>query len=616
MDMVRRCGWPGLAALLLVVGWCGAEEGLHLGDFAPSGTDLGEVEQYEVAMGERVGEVFWPKGFVFVAGRYLEAPYRVDRRGTRVYINGYLTESFYRRIPGEIQFPKPEPPANLGTMTQLDETRFYRYAMWAYLERAVPLEERNLAYVAFLRSLPMVRDVRIGDDKLDLVITLADGSEELLWQSLSWNEKATSDELVAEANRAREHWEARLKEERGTLFLDPWPRSGNQQRMCTWWTENETRDKLPELPRALEERAGGNGSDQPALPMGLRAVAPSPELKARVAELLATPPPPLPPPPLTYEDYRRRWQAWAYPRLVEIADKQGVPETQGLRLMLVAEDRALLRYEPVRLYFALISSSGVPADLAPLPTDSGTASNPPEQPLRIVLTRPDGEVVAGRPWPVPNRQTSYFRWYAIGDQYYWTCSMVASAFVRDRQPWFTVSGRYKLQLMYHAKPDLTLKSNVVEVEVREAETEGERQALEILDSPLVRQAYFDGQYIEQKQSSVPVVRKLVELIMLDLPTYHHGQVFHVFHVSGAISNYRMVAGFGIPEETRDRWGQLNYDARYQDRWLMTVLGLDPPAELREGAFPRPAYVPFEEKLIKGTYTDPWNLEKNGYIPAE
>jgi hypothetical protein len=128
------------------------------------------------------------QGFVFVAGRYVDAPYHVEIKGLTIVINDAF-EVYRVWQPSPAVRPNktidPGMPPGLKAdstygelMANVGESKdTYLHSKWAYIVATTPEEERNGVFIAYLKGLPPVADARVEErgSELSFRITLKNG---------------------------------------------------------------------------------------------------------------------------------------------------------------------------------------------------------------------------------------------------------------------------------------------------------------------------------------------------------------------------------------------------------------------------------------------------------
>lgn len=121
--------------------------------------ELGEKELHKVEHSKKI---------LFFFGHYLDEPYVISRKGTGLYINNLLVES-YRRFPPGYEEGDPPVPADLRADTRLTDLKFGKAGIpwisaklrWQLWNR--PRDEALAAFFAEMRQLPCVKSVEFVD---------------------------------------------------------------------------------------------------------------------------------------------------------------------------------------------------------------------------------------------------------------------------------------------------------------------------------------------------------------------------------------------------------------------------------------------------------------------
>lgn len=138
-------------------------DAVQTGDAAGKGEEQAILE-LGITEGQPVDE-----GFVFLEGRYIEAPYRVDQRGGSLFINGV----FLRKCAGwPLRWFKPvteDPgvPNGLTRDSNMDDMRIpgnppdsWDARKYRWLKANYTLDEARRLYIEYLQTLPFVKSVR------------------------------------------------------------------------------------------------------------------------------------------------------------------------------------------------------------------------------------------------------------------------------------------------------------------------------------------------------------------------------------------------------------------------------------------------------------------------
>jgi hypothetical protein len=107
-------------------------------------------------------------GFLFYDGRYVEAPYRVSRRGVGLYVNELRLPYSGRWPPRDVDDDKdPGPPPGLTRNSTFSDLQFKdKPGSWTgrklrWLKRQYAPDEARRLYVQYLRDLPFVAKVEV-----------------------------------------------------------------------------------------------------------------------------------------------------------------------------------------------------------------------------------------------------------------------------------------------------------------------------------------------------------------------------------------------------------------------------------------------------------------------
>lgn len=126
------------------------------------------------------------RGFLFIGGRYVEAPYRIEIKELSIIVNGTLevnrSEPLTILQPHLPKDPGPppglQPESNFGElMKQIGESKdTYLYEKWEYLVATIAEnDKRNEAFIAYVKSLPPVVDVKVLEGLPGFDFKLRDG---------------------------------------------------------------------------------------------------------------------------------------------------------------------------------------------------------------------------------------------------------------------------------------------------------------------------------------------------------------------------------------------------------------------------------------------------------
>jgi hypothetical protein len=165
-------------------------------------------------------------GFVFVDGRYVEAPYRVSRRGVGLYINDVHLYDRGPWPPFRFDEVKEDPglPPGLTTSSVFDDLRIpgkrdawdsrkYRWLLAHYEP-----EEARRRFLQWIQQLPFVKKVEYRSP-WDVVVEHLGGKKTYLDLTVSNYTPPTKEQVVRELDRIRGDLENRLAKGDGYLFF-------------------------------------------------------------------------------------------------------------------------------------------------------------------------------------------------------------------------------------------------------------------------------------------------------------------------------------------------------------------------------------------------------------
>jgi hypothetical protein len=129
-------------------------------------------------------------GFVFIGGRYVETPYRIQVKGNSVYLNEFEVQHIEPPGPPPDLSKDPGAPPGLTPDSTIDElfakigkSNFeYVGLKWGYIVKTMPEDKQNETFIAYLKGLPPVADAKVADMEemmgtLAFDITLKDGTK-------------------------------------------------------------------------------------------------------------------------------------------------------------------------------------------------------------------------------------------------------------------------------------------------------------------------------------------------------------------------------------------------------------------------------------------------------
>jgi hypothetical protein len=168
-------------------------------------------------------------GFIFIDGRYLEAPYAISRRGREVSINGIVIFRWARwplTTPIRVDQAPGSPAqacagadsmADLSNPKDMENTHDYLSNLYYYQHFAAPTAKQKMRQ--YFSEMPFVASVRDDPDIKDtLWLTTKDGREEAVYIGPTREIFRTNDELLECLEENRSYYE-RLLGEGGTVFV-------------------------------------------------------------------------------------------------------------------------------------------------------------------------------------------------------------------------------------------------------------------------------------------------------------------------------------------------------------------------------------------------------------
>jgi hypothetical protein len=201
----------GTRWLLLLAGSVLICSGDHAGSGSeePTGTELGENEGNPLQ-----------SGFVFHDGRYVEQPYRVNRKGLAVYINGTMVRKSLQWPPEDTHVSEdpgfPQGVSEDMTFDVFVTQHFGHYnRKWRYLHQNFPSETAVQKIREYYEALPFVREVTLKDD-VTIQVTTRNGEERLIDVGPPphnpLGDPPTKENAIREVDASRKHYERRLKQ--------------------------------------------------------------------------------------------------------------------------------------------------------------------------------------------------------------------------------------------------------------------------------------------------------------------------------------------------------------------------------------------------------------------
>ena len=164
-------------------------------------------------------------GFVFLEGRYIEAPYRVDQRGGSLFVNGV----FLRKCAGwPLRWFKPvteDPgvPDGLTRDSNLDDMRIpgdppdsWAARKYRWLKATYTLDEARRLYIEYLQTLPFVKAVRpVAPGQI--LLEQYNGKIVRMSDSMGNRPPPTKDQIVQSIEQSRRYLEEELA--KGVCFF-------------------------------------------------------------------------------------------------------------------------------------------------------------------------------------------------------------------------------------------------------------------------------------------------------------------------------------------------------------------------------------------------------------
>jgi len=176
------------------------------------GESLLRVEDFGLTLGKPIN-----KGFVFLDGEYLEAPYIVTRKGLAILINRKMIEP-PMRLPleeppsGDVD---PEIPAQISSETSLYDDIFTNYIRKkvAYVQKHYTQEEERKIMEQVYRSLPFVKAAEPDERYPDIlhVVTFRGEVDSLGLVQPRRKPKFDKQTVMKRIEKRRRKYEARLE---------------------------------------------------------------------------------------------------------------------------------------------------------------------------------------------------------------------------------------------------------------------------------------------------------------------------------------------------------------------------------------------------------------------
>jgi hypothetical protein len=177
------------------------------------------IDDFGVAEGKPI-----TNGFVFIDGRYIDAPYRVDRKGLGIFINDVLIEppipwSGEPKLSGETD---PAMPEGITKDTSINDPNLSRYLgeKIAYLNRHYSQVEAVRMMKQVYNDLPCVKEIQdVEHEPLEITVTTYRGETSARIHLTPFPRKVDMSKkgVLGRLDQRREHFESRLQ--KGDYFF-------------------------------------------------------------------------------------------------------------------------------------------------------------------------------------------------------------------------------------------------------------------------------------------------------------------------------------------------------------------------------------------------------------
>ncbi len=184
------------------------------------------VEDLGVTKGEPI-----ETGFLFVDGKYIDAPYVVERRGVDIYVNDVLVQRGREYPPYDyrVETDPGDPPADIppfGPIPKGVDGRG-RDTYWSkkarYLVQHYDETTACEMLIAVYRKSPFIKEVTVSPDAPDVLILVDQEGNSHNMFFTTWSKLGkpprTQEEILKEAEDSRLLWESRLKGATNTTFI-------------------------------------------------------------------------------------------------------------------------------------------------------------------------------------------------------------------------------------------------------------------------------------------------------------------------------------------------------------------------------------------------------------
>ncbi len=251
--------------------------------------ELLKVEEYGSMRGTPID-----KGFVFIGGKYIEAPYRVERRGLGIFINNIMIQQPYyipqKEYPGDVNPPMPGEITSESSIND-EIVNNYLSKKSAYLRKHKSGEELINLMEQCYRNLPFITEV-VRDNESPHVIHIKTNeglrSRSLILMS---GRKVKNDRqsVINRFDSIRKHFQKTLEEGACHFFK----KNGGRTRMSA----GSASEKLPRIIKILRsgktakqklqefKKANINFNNETVKEL-ISNYSASPQLEARIEELI------------------------------------------------------------------------------------------------------------------------------------------------------------------------------------------------------------------------------------------------------------------------------------------------------------------------------------------
>ncbi len=564
-----------------------SSSGVNAGNAKKKKKDNFQVKEYGVTKGKEINS-----GFFFYNGHYVDAPYRVSRKGLGIFINGRLVYWSVPARPAEEPLRKdPGLPKGLKKSAGFDDVREHRWRKLKYLFDNYSDAEARKRYIQYLRKLPPVRLVKRLSET-DIEVVLFNGSKRRVgveWYDL---EELTKDDVLSSLRRDRQRYEDHLIKHRAILFfLKP------SHEMLLW--PEDVVIKLPVLIKSMRSKKNEREKMADLIKLGLyemlprmnmdhvfdvfgagRALRPlfndfqaSKQLDERLRAFVKT----------GYREYLRqkrsqeKREAAASERraaasrrreaqkakeakarfhngLIKACEERRVPIIKGYSLLLHCRETELLPYEPLRAYAVLVSRSDENNLRFPRPfpyCHIWIASKSAKKLSKVPIEAP---IVSRKRLTVAPAKLNIS---AKGHFGFW--AMLTTDPLTDKSL-FEAVDTYELQLRFAVPRLETLVSNKVLIKVRKPKTASEIKGMKLLTDKQIREHFYSF-------TGTQGIRDLLKLARLNPPTRYNQ---HAADLLGRYHNHNDLRELGCAFDAAKLMRLWKY--RAGDTWIQYLAG--------------------------------------------